>query len=1191
MSAIPIGELVAVLTLKDMLSPVIKSAGAEIDKFAGGYSKYVKGVAAGAGAVVGAISGITAAIIMLGDRGAGIADLEQQFDVLNRTIGNSPDTLQRVAGAMAGVVSNAEIMRSTNQAMSLGLKATTADLELVGKGARVLADRVGGDVGEAYAKITMAMATGQDRQLKFIGLNIDAAASVEKYAASLGKTTGQLNENQQIEAKRAAILDAVRTALQQSGEAQTDFSDRLAQVKVASENMMDSLSKAIANSPALAVVMDKISSSIQRAFGPGSQDGITKIARAVNEFAIFMVQVANGVVQGAGYIGQAWYGLVAIFNAVGAGIMNIAGVILTGFARVYGTIGDITSKMSEMFSKVASLPPALATAMGINVEGAKQLKGAFEDIGAAAHEAERNATDMAKGSENWASGFDKNATQALQSMDAVKGVADSASGWLDGLEGDMRAAAAAMGDLDGAAQGLGSGMGTGAGGIKDLSEEVQTLLNHLKGKDINKQVDDIRQALAALGNSKGNLTALKELETQLKGLEKAGAKGAADALKEVAAAINTANDGVVTLSNKAFPGLEQALREAQAAAGALNKELNFFSQDEATKQVEEQINQMRYEEQRTGAIQAAAKAMLQAGKISQEEYDKITGKTEAAAAATVSWADAVQGLTALMDALGISGDSALGKIMGSIGGASAAFQNLQKLGAGKDGKGFSLGNIFKGGEGGKLGFGSILSGITGVLGAASAAFSVGKAIFGLFHKSPAQKAAKEAGKFIGENVSKEMGEQIAKKAKELGVSIKAATMLSLPELMAQSSKAATAFAPQMIDLMAAIKSGTVPAAEGMKALDESFSKLAEEASKAKFASLEMFQVMDAARKSGQLTESMKASIKQAVEAMATAMGGTGGLKLVSEESARASASVFALVWSQTVAEKGLVGAAAALKDAFEDLQARLEESGFSEAAAGIFAPIQQQFALANDEMFAGAADAATSYADVLKNAVNTAMPLTIEQFQSFQQLGQDAFNQAKQAAIEQGLTVEQANSQALLAVAPLLQQLVQAAAAYGFELDAGTQALIDQAKAQGIAFATSPIDRAANAIERLVTVLEKALGVTGDLAGEFNNLGNAIPDGNLSVGHGNPRMPGDLPGFAGGTGGQFLNFGAGTPVMLHGKERVMTEGEASAPVSIAPTFNVTINGGGNLDPEAVAKALHVAVRDDLQGIGSRLQGK
>jgi hypothetical protein len=59
--------------------------------------------------------------------------------------------------------------------------------------------------------------------------------------------------------------------------------------------------------------------------------------------------------------------------------------------------------------------------------------------------------------------------------------------------------------------------------------------------------------------------------------------------------------------------------------------------------------------------------------------------------------------------------------------------------------------------------------------------------------------------------------------------------------------------------------------------------------------------------------------------------------------------------------------------------------------------------------------------------------------------------------------------------------------------------------------------------------------VMGDIAAVARSLGAIVVP--------SPSGGGSVPGFAGGTGGAYVDFGAGTPVMLHGRERVMTERE------------------------------------------------
>lgn len=56
------------------------------------------------------------------------------------------------------------------------------------------------------------------------------------------------------------------------------------------------------------------------------------------------------------------------------------------------------------------------------------------------------------------------------------------------------------------------------------------------------------------------------------------------------------------------------------------------------------------------------------------------------------------------------------------------------------------------------------------------------------------------------------------------------------------------------------------------------------------------------------------------------------------------------------------------------------------------------------------------------------------------------------------------------------------------------------------------------------------------------------------------NRPTALPGFANGTGGRFLDFGMGTPVVLHGRERVVTEREAASSQPITINLTTTLDG-------------------------------
>lgn len=480
-----------------------------------------------------------------------------------------------------------------------------------------------------------------------------------------------------------------------------------------------------------------------------------------------------------------------------------------------------------------------------------------------------------------------------------------------------------------------------------------------------------------------------------------------------------------------------------------------------------------------------------------------------------------------------------------------------------------------------------------------------------------RKLAKESGRVLGVEMTKELAITIEATKKDLKVSTKSAALLNVSKAMEESGRGAGTFAPQIGELIKGIADKSIPATQGMEELGRAFSAVAEEASKSKVASQAMFSVMKQARDSKVMTDEMKQAISAAAEANAQLSskvfgqmgkgasgreGAVGGLQILTPEQAEANARIFGLIWGETVAEKGLAEAARLMQPGFEALQDRLAQhgDGFSQAAAAIFAPIKQQFTLGQDELFAGAADSASALADILKNTINTAMPLTIEQFNAFGTTADQAFHQAEQAALSAGLTAAEASKQAAIATAPLLEQQMAAAEAYGFELDANTKQLVEQAKAAGVAFASSPVDRMAEGVDRMVVALEKLAGITPRVADGFRSIGSAA--GSIQFGSHAGIAEGEYPGAGipsfphGGwhmpqRGGILRAADANEPEFIGSRSAIMREFGGMGGNSFSASFGdviVQIPPGSSLNPEQVAAAVVIGLRDNLSGLADRV---
>lgn len=137
--------------------------------------------------------------------GEQIRSIAAKFDLLASSAGLMGEKLKdSLIEASKGLIDDTDLMQSANKALvSMGSNAER--LGEVLDVARQRANIFGGSALERFEQINLAIASGQTRSLKDIGLKIDQEKAWRHYANQIGVATSTLSEH----AKQHAIMDAV----------------------------------------------------------------------------------------------------------------------------------------------------------------------------------------------------------------------------------------------------------------------------------------------------------------------------------------------------------------------------------------------------------------------------------------------------------------------------------------------------------------------------------------------------------------------------------------------------------------------------------------------------------------------------------------------------------------------------------------------------------------------------------------------------------------------------------------------------------------------------------------------------------------------------------------------------------------------------------------------------------------------
>ena len=298
-----IGTLTGQLVIEDEMTGVLKSASLTIRQFSNTFDGATKTLAVGAAVATSALAGVAAAVINLGEKGSVILGVEEAFDRLAKAAGSSGEAMVgALSEGVRGTIDSLELMQATTKLLASGMKITEDDMRVMAATAREMGKATGQDAAAGLNILSSALQTGNLRSLKRFGINIDLVKSEKDFAASLGTTRDELSATGRLEAHRIAILDAARKKLDQYGESQLSFKERLQQANVAIGNWFDNLAKGVASSANVNRAFDTIAKSFVDTFGASSQDLLQAIITQVNNFADAVAKFGPTIIQALGRV-------------------------------------------------------------------------------------------------------------------------------------------------------------------------------------------------------------------------------------------------------------------------------------------------------------------------------------------------------------------------------------------------------------------------------------------------------------------------------------------------------------------------------------------------------------------------------------------------------------------------------------------------------------------------------------------------------------------------------------------------------------------------------------------------------------------------------------------------------------------------------------------------------------------------
>lgn len=234
--------------------------------------------------------------------GEKLTKINKQFEVLSQQAGVSAEILRdSFKSAADGLVDDSDLIEVANKAL-IDLGSNANDLPKLLEIARKSSAVFGGDVVNNFEKINQAVATGQTRQLKSIGILLDAETAYASYAKSIGRATTELTQYEKEQAILNAVLQKGNNQFANIDPSTGKATDAFTRLSVATKNLLEGLQVATSKllgkplaeaADSSAAGINRLGDSLNSVFGAGTEQRNARINILKNDLDFLQKKLIN----------------------------------------------------------------------------------------------------------------------------------------------------------------------------------------------------------------------------------------------------------------------------------------------------------------------------------------------------------------------------------------------------------------------------------------------------------------------------------------------------------------------------------------------------------------------------------------------------------------------------------------------------------------------------------------------------------------------------------------------------------------------------------------------------------------------------------------------------------------------------------------------------------------------------------